>query len=246
MIDLVHARYEEREKGFGDGADAPRRALPPAERDRLQVEGPPVRDRLAESGDRPAGLRPGRPEDRVQAARATELFEEKLLPAIEDEVSSLILRIQIGRPQAAGDAAQAPAASPQEGGAPALTPRGMVQGTGAAAPTPTPEQVDAYRREMRRRQAQQLMRSSVPATSAFDVMRRRQTLAAAREASEAATKEAASSAEPGAAPREGAAKPQPQPQPQPARAEPPVPAAGRNDLCPCGSGKKFKKCHGKA
>ncbi|MBK7147880.1 MAG: SEC-C domain-containing protein [Bacteroidetes bacterium] len=20
---------------------------------------------------------------------------------------------------------------------------------------------------------------------------------------------------------------------------------GRNDLCPCGSGKKFKKCHGK-
>jgi preprotein translocase subunit SecA len=22
------------------------------------------------------------------------------------------------------------------------------------------------------------------------------------------------------------------------------PLAGRNDLCPCGSGKKFKKCHG--
>ncbi|MEK7540115.1 MAG: SEC-C metal-binding domain-containing protein [Patescibacteria group bacterium] len=22
------------------------------------------------------------------------------------------------------------------------------------------------------------------------------------------------------------------------------PKVGRNDLCPCGSGKKFKKCHG--
>jgi len=25
----------------------------------------------------------------------------------------------------------------------------------------------------------------------------------------------------------------------------PKPAAGRNDPCPCGSGKKYKKCHGK-
>ena len=24
-----------------------------------------------------------------------------------------------------------------------------------------------------------------------------------------------------------------------------VPRVGRNDLCPCGSGKKYKKCHGK-
>jgi preprotein translocase subunit SecA len=23
-----------------------------------------------------------------------------------------------------------------------------------------------------------------------------------------------------------------------------VPKVGRNDLCPCGSGKKYKKCHG--
>jgi preprotein translocase subunit SecA len=23
-----------------------------------------------------------------------------------------------------------------------------------------------------------------------------------------------------------------------------APKIGRNDLCPCGSGKKFKKCHG--
>jgi preprotein translocase subunit SecA len=25
----------------------------------------------------------------------------------------------------------------------------------------------------------------------------------------------------------------------------PMPRAGRNDPCPCGSGKKFKFCHGK-
>jgi uncharacterized protein len=24
------------------------------------------------------------------------------------------------------------------------------------------------------------------------------------------------------------------------------PKVGRNDLCPCGSGKKYKKCHGAA
>jgi uncharacterized protein YecA (UPF0149 family) len=25
-----------------------------------------------------------------------------------------------------------------------------------------------------------------------------------------------------------------------------MPKVGRNDLCPCGSGKKYKKCHGAA
>ena len=29
-------------------------------------------------------------------------------------------------------------------------------------------------------------------------------------------------------------------------AVPAVPKVGRNDLCPCGSGKKYKKCHGAA
>jgi preprotein translocase subunit SecA len=32
------------------------------------------------------------------------------------------------------------------------------------------------------------------------------------------------------------------PKPQPIRA---MPVVGRNDPCPCGSGKKYKKCHGK-
>jgi len=25
----------------------------------------------------------------------------------------------------------------------------------------------------------------------------------------------------------------------------PIPKVGRNDICPCGSGKKYKKCHGR-
>ena len=59
------------------------------------------------------------------------------------------------------------------------------------------------------------------------------------------------------APAEGSA-PQPEARPAAAAAKPSAPAApaqtalpadltegvGRNDPCPCGSGKKFKKCHG--
>jgi preprotein translocase subunit SecA len=40
------------------------------------------------------------------------------------------------------------------------------------------------------------------------------------------------------------ARPQPRVQVQPARRE--GPKIGRNDPCPCGSGQKFKKCHGEA
>jgi len=34
--------------------------------------------------------------------------------------------------------------------------------------------------------------------------------------------------------------------PEPAFARSPYAGVGRNDPCPCGSGKKFKKCHGAA
>ena len=34
---------------------------------------------------------------------------------------------------------------------------------------------------------------------------------------------------------------QPRPKPQPVRVEQKI---GRNDACPCGSGKKYKNCHG--
>ena len=35
----------------------------------------------------------------------------------------------------------------------------------------------------------------------------------------------------------------PRPKPQPVRTEKKI---GRNEPCPCGSGKKYKNCHGKA
>ncbi|MBI2280166.1 MAG: SEC-C domain-containing protein [Bacteroidetes bacterium] len=40
----------------------------------------------------------------------------------------------------------------------------------------------------------------------------------------------------------GSPEQQEQPKAQPIRVEKKV---GRNDACPCGSGKKFKQCHGK-
>jgi len=45
----------------------------------------------------------------------------------------------------------------------------------------------------------------------------------------------------------GESDPTPEAAPLPAQARrtpPPAPKIGRNDLCPCGAGKKFKKCHG--
>jgi hypothetical protein len=36
----------------------------------------------------------------------------------------------------------------------------------------------------------------------------------------------------------------PSPSPQPAASPDPAPKVGRNQLCPCGSGKKYKRCHG--
>ena len=67
----------------------------------------------------------------------------------------------------------------------------------------------------------------VAASAAFDLKRRNEMLRKAQEA----TRESG--------PAKGDEKPQP-----------PVPATtvkdvGRNDPCPCGSGKKYKKCHGR-
>jgi preprotein translocase subunit SecA len=148
----------------------------------------------------------------------TKLFEENLIPAIEDEVSSLVMRIEVRRPEESAATQQAQSESG------ALTPRGM--GPGAPAQNaPSPQQVAAYGQEMRKRQAQQAMRSQVPASSAFDVMRRnqqrQQTPAPAAEAEEQSR---------GAVPER----------------DPAYEGVGRNDPCPCGSGKKFKKCHATA
>jgi len=147
----------------------------------------------------------------------TELFHEKLLPAVENEVASLILRIQARRPeesQGEGDE------QPQEGG---LMPRGMVR-AGQAVPgggptAPTPEQLAALRQRMQQQNARRAMRPQVPASNAFDVMRRGQGGAGGGGSTQKAS-------------------------PAPASAPTGFEGTGRNDPCPCGSGKKFKKCHG--
>jgi preprotein translocase subunit SecA len=69
---------------------------------------------------------------------------------------------------------------------------------------------------------------SVPASHAFDMARRQQAIAAA-----AAQKNAqAEASKPDAAKTTATA----------AGAQ--FKNVGRNDVCPCGSGKKFKNCHG--
>ena len=83
--------------------------------------------------------------------------------------------------------------------------------------------LEAYRRQARQAQMRQAMRPQVAASAAFDVMRRRQQAAAAT-----------------APPEEK------QEEPEAKEAEAEFTGVGRNDPCPCGSGKKFKKCHGSA
>ncbi|MBP8823740.1 MAG: SEC-C domain-containing protein [Flavobacteriales bacterium] len=51
---------------------------------------------------------------------------------------------------------------------------------------------------------------------------------------------------PQGAPTGGQRMPPPGPRPQPVQPVRVEKKAGRNDPCPCGSGKKFKNCHGAA
>ena len=101
-------------------------------------------------------------------------------------------------------------------------PRGMVR-AGQAVPggptAPTPEQLAALRQRMQQQAARRAMRPQVPASNAFDVMRRGQATSGPGEEAQEAT-------------------------PAPTSAPSGFEGTGRNDPCPCGSGKKFKKCHG--
>ena len=146
-------------------------------------------------------------------AEGFELFQ-KLLAAIEDEVTSLILRVEVRRPD---ETEPRPAAFTR----PPDT-------FGRAQAAPSPEAVRAAQ-ALALARARQVRRP--PASAAFDQMRRTQTIAAARAASEARAE--ARRDERAAAPRRDATAPSVD-----------FVGAGRNDPCPCGSGKKFKKCHG--
>ena len=155
-----------------------------------------------------------------------ELFA-RLFEAIEDEVTSLVLRIRL--------AGEEGTPAPSDGGD--LKAKGMGPGTemdGAAM----------ARRQAAARAAQggrAPQRRSLPASQAFDAMKQRQVHATRAQAAQAAQ----------------STKPAPSDEAKPSEDEAANAAVessasseyegvGRNDSCPCGSGKKFKKCHGKA
>ena len=262
VLDLLEKRYEEREQAItGDMMRKIERyillnALDGKWKDHLHA---------MDSLKAGIGLRGyGQTDPKIEYKKEGYKLFEKLFEAIEDEVAMLILRIRL----ASEDAPPAPPAGSADGPAGAadgdsLQPRGMMRG---AAP-----------------QGQRIRRpaaaSSIPASQAFDLMRRRQAMARAMEAQRQAA--AGASAEAPAAPASdpgsaGTATAEASPgqreqapgaasERSPERpAEPPLtergtrpveerpssgaddlPKVGRNDPCPCGSGAKFKKCHGR-
>ncbi|MFT5153989.1 MAG: preprotein translocase subunit SecA, partial [Planctomycetota bacterium] len=165
-----------------------------------------------------------------------DMFHKQLIPAIEDEVASLVLRIQVQRPPEPGAVAEQ--AQPGQGGG--LAPRGMVQGATDASgagtqPRPSAAQIQAYKRQVQTAQARQAMQPRVAASNAFDLMKRQQAVAQQKSApeDEAAEAQKAKEAENAQAAAAKAAEGEQ------------YAGAARNEACPCGSGKKFKKCHGK-
>jgi preprotein translocase subunit SecA len=138
-------------------------------------------------------------------AEGFKLFE-KLIAAVEDEVTSLILRVEVRRPSEGEDGGRAPA--------PFTRTSSAYQG---ARPQTRADAEKAARAMAVAKRRQQVARP--PASSAFDQMKRTANQDAARKPAE----------------------PTPPVSPEP---EVDFPGTGRNDPCPCGSGKKYKKCHG--
>ena len=87
--------------------------------------------------------------------------------------------------------------------------------------------------------------SSTVLVKLFEVQAHRQEELAAIEAQAEARHRAELEAAVARHPGDSDPTPEAAPLPQQARrSAPPAPKIGRNDACPCGSGKKFKKCHG--
>jgi preprotein translocase subunit SecA len=158
-----------------------------------------------------------------------QLFQ-KLFAAIEDEVSSLVMRIEVRRPESGAQPAKLPPVGPVIGG-PSSASLFRAQRLASAPPQKPPEKPPEKPTEPPPTSGQKpapapqapppaRRPAPVPASMAFDAHHRRQQIASAQAAqTQAAAKEAA--------PKYDAT------------------SAGRNDPCPCGSGEKFKKCHGK-
>ena len=148
-----------------------------------------------------------------------ELFQ-RLFEVIEDEVASLVLRFRVrGQEDGEGEAT--------------LAPRGMGPGGQASHAQPLTEAETAKRRAMqaqaqRAQQVRQAARAQVPASHAFDAAKRQQAIAEAQRAKSTSAGEEQ--------PQEAAVVQTPEKE---------YAGTGRNDSCPCGSGKKYKKCHGR-
>ena len=218
-IDIALARYEEREKELGDELMRKveqhllLRTIDTKWMDHLRAI-----DALRQG----IGLRGYAQKDpkNEYKAEGSKLFE-RLFETIEDEVSGLVLRVEVRRgDEGEGGGFGARPKSPYSGGTPGAPQPG--------AP-PTPEQLKKLREAQALMRARQSMRRA-PASSAFDQKARSEALQRAQEARK--QKE------------EGEGEPPPEHEAPPL--DPDAPRVGRNDPCPCGSGKKYKKCHGKA
>ena len=153
-------------------------------------------------------------------AEGFRLFEN-LLEAVEDDVTSLTMRVEVRRPEEG----EAPAGAQFQQGPGALD-RAASQGREMS-----PAEVQRLRQLQAMRAAQMRAAAQRPsAARAFDQKKRADLI---REAQERAGQESKAPAK--AAEKAGGAAPAVD-----------TAGVGRNDPCPCGSGKKFKKCHGSA
>ena len=301
-LEPINRRYEERREGWGD--ELTRRiesylvltAIDQKWKDHLHAM-----DALKAG----IGLRGyGQQDPKIAYKKeATELFAQNLLPAIESDVTSKIMRIEVSKPE--GEGADEGASAGGDG----LAPRGIaptqqapqrqvrfdelpleqqrkvieqlpdeqklmaVMQAGDAnqatlleeLPPELRERFDEVKRQLEERRAQQLRQQQAmqqaqrgpAASAAFDVMRRRKALeqqqrAAAGEGASDEGSDGGGGEGQGAAAQGSASRPSQGQRPAAAATAPRAGSlgpefrdAGRNDPCPCGSGKKFKKCHGK-
>ncbi|MDG2144809.1 MAG: preprotein translocase subunit SecA [Planctomycetota bacterium] len=159
-----------------------------------------------------------------------ELFT-KLQEAIEEEVTSLVLRVETG---GEGTSRGQSFANPRNVNSDAQT---MHPQFGAPARAAAPQRPASPRQR-------------VSAGNAFDTMNRQRRIQQAVSAQQAAREGGAQGAQPGqqaapAAKRQASnVAPSMHRIPKPATKAAAMPAVERNEPCPCGSGKKNKKCHG--